>query len=62
MKKENSSTLLSNTEGYVNIPLWEQEDNQSTYYDRKLDLQGKVPGHSLEEAREAYKKKYGTGL
>ena len=53
---------MSNTEGYVNIPLWEQEDNQSTYYDRKLDLQGKVPGHSLEEAREAYKKKYGVGL
>lgn len=62
MKKKNSSTLLGNAEGYVSIPLWEQEDNKSTYYDRRLDLQGRVPGHSLEEAKRAYEKEYGIRL
>lgn len=48
------------TKAYKNLPLWEQKDNDSTYYDRELDLQGEVPGRSLEEAKEAFRKKYGV--
>lgn len=59
MKTRNSSIPLGNTEGYKDISLWEQEENLSTYYDRRLDLQGEVPGRSLKEAREAFRKKYG---
>ena len=33
MKKNGLSPLLSDTEGYVSIPLWEQEDNKCTYFD-----------------------------
>ena len=62
MKKENSSTLLSNAEGYMSISLWELHDDESTYYDRRLDLQGEVPGCSLEEAKKAFEEKYGIKL
>lgn len=62
MKKENSSTLLSNTEGYMSISLWDQDDDESTYYDRRLDLQGEVPGCSLKEAKKAFEEKYGIKL
>lgn len=62
MKKESSSTLLSNAEGYESISLWEQEDDESTYYDLKLDLQGEVPGCSLDEAIKAFEEEYGIRL
>lgn len=62
METTSSSIPLDNMEGYKNITLWDQEENQSTYYDRKLDLQGEVPGRSLEEAKTAFQKKYGLKL
>ena len=62
METASSSIPLDNMEEYKNISLWEQEENQSTYYDRKLDLQGEVPGRSLEEARAAFQRKYGLDL
>lgn len=62
MKKNTLSILSSNIGEYVGISLWEQEDNKSTYYDRKLDTQGVVPGHTMEEAKKAYEQKYGIRL
>ena len=62
MKKENSLTFLNNEERYESISLWEQEDDESTYYDRRLDLQGEVPGGSLDEAKKAFEEKYGIKL
>lgn len=62
MKKENPLTLLNNAEGCESISLWEQEDDESTYYDRRLDLQGEVPGCSLDEAKKAFEEKYGIRL
>lgn len=62
MNKDNLSILFNDEGGYVGIPLWEQEDNKSTYYDRKLDTQGVVPGHSMEEAKKIYEEKYGVKL
>lgn len=44
--------------GYVNKHIWEQEKNKSTYYDRKLDMQGSVPGISMEETIKAFEDKY----
>ncbi|RKJ20029.1 hypothetical protein D7X48_10735 [bacterium D16-50] len=58
MKKNGLSTLLNDTEGYVSIPLWEQEDNKSTYYDHWLDVQGVISERSMEEAEKAFEKKY----
>ena len=46
---------------FQNITLWDSPE-ESTYYDRQTDLQGEVPGASLEEAKEAYEKKYGIKL
>lgn len=62
MKQDNSLTFLNNAEGYDSISLWEQEDDESTYYNRKLDLQGEVPGCSLDEAKKAFEEKYGIRL
>lgn len=62
MKKENSLTSLNNTKRYEGTSLWEQDNDESTYYDRKLDLQGEVPGCSLEEAQKAFEEKYSIRL
>ena len=62
MKKENSLNLLNNTKSYESISLWEQDNDESTYYDRRLDLQGEVPGCSLDEAKKAFEEKYGIRL
>lgn len=43
------------------VRLWEQPE-ESTYYDRKMDLQGEVPGCSMEEARDDFERKYGISL
>ena len=58
MDKDKSNVSSSN---YLNISLWEPPE-ESTYYDRKMDLQGEVPGASLEEAKKTYKRKYGISL
>lgn len=55
--KNNSKSESDN--GYVSIKLWEQKENYSTYYDRELDLQGRVPGHTLQEAKEAFNREFG---
>lgn len=62
MRQDNSLTFSNNAEGYDSISLWEQEDDESTYYNRKLDLQGEVPGCSLDEAKKAFEEKYGIRL
>lgn len=41
-----------------NIKLWD-EPKESTFYDREMDLQGEVPGVSMEEAKIAFEDKYG---
>lgn len=35
-----------------------RKKNKSTYYDRKLDMQGSVPGISKEETIKAFEDKY----
>ena len=54
MKKNGLSPLLSDTEGYVSIPLWEQEDNKCTYFDHWLDVQGVISERSMKEAEKAF--------
>lgn len=39
-------------DGYLGEPIWEQPDNDSTYYDSKLDNQCVVPSRSLKEIKE----------
>lgn len=53
------SNVFSNNQ--TSISLWEQPE-ESTYYDRKMDLQGEVPGGSIEEAKNAFDHNYGTSL
>lgn len=43
------------------LKLWDPPE-ESMYYDIKMDLQGEVPGCSLEEARKAFENKYGISL
>ncbi len=54
MKEDIFAIPLDDTEGYLNIAIWEQEDNRSTFYDRMLDTQGIVPGRAFEEAEKAF--------
>lgn len=56
MDKEKYNVFASES-----ISLWDPPE-ESTYYDRKMDLQGEVPGCSMEEARDAFKRKYGILL
>lgn len=58
MDKDNSTVLLSNQSS---ISLWDPPE-ESTYYDKKMDLQGEVPGCSMEEAKIAFKQKYRISL
>lgn len=58
MDKHNSNIFQNNELG---VSLWEQPE-ESTYYDRKMDLQGEVPGCSMEEANDAFERKYGISL
>lgn len=59
MDKDKSISLWE--EPAESISLWE-EPEESTYYDRRVDLQGEVPGCSLKEARDAYEREYGISL
>lgn len=59
MQEKTLSIPLIDPEGYLNIAIWEQEDNRSTFYDRTLDTQGVVPGRTFEEAEKAFWEKYG---
>lgn len=56
---QNNSHEFQNNE--LNISLWDPPE-ASTYYDRKTDLQGEVPGCSMEQAKEAFKRQYGISL
>lgn len=58
MDKDKSNVYSSN---YLSISLWDPPE-ESTYYDRKMDFQGKVPGSSLEEAKKNYEREYGISL
>lgn len=62
MIKSNVSIPLEDTEEYLNTTVWEQENNKSTYYDRRLDTQGMVPGCSMQEAEQAFYKEYNIRL
>lgn len=52
---KNKNEVVSDS--YVSIDLWDPP-TESTYYDRKMDLQGVVPGSSIEEAKNIYERKY----
>ncbi len=39
-------------DGYLGEPIWIQPENDSTYYNRELDSQCRVPAKSLEKLRE----------
>ena len=39
-------------DGFLGDPIWEQPDNESTYYDSKLDTQCTVPAPSIREIKE----------
>ena len=58
MDKDKSNVFSSN---YLSISLWEPPE-ESTYYDRRMDLQGEVPGSSIEEAKKTYARKYGISF
>ena len=58
MDKKNSNVSQSNELG---INLWYQPED-SSYYDRKRDEQGEVPGRSMEQAKLAFERKYGISL
>lgn len=58
MSKERFFVPMNGAGGYVNTSIWEQENNKSTYYDRKLDTQGVVPGPSLEQIEKAFEEEY----
>lgn len=62
MSKDKFFVPLDGSGGYINRPIWKQEKNKSTYYDRKLDTQGVVPGPSLEEAIKAFEEEYHVKL
>lgn len=58
MSEETFFVHMDGVGGYVNVPIWEQERNMSTYYDRKLDTQGVVPGLSYEQTVKEFEEKY----
>lgn len=62
MIREKFSAPMDGSGGYLNKHIWEQEKNKSTYYDRKLDMQGTVPGLSMEEAIRAFEEEYQVKL
>lgn len=62
MARKNFSVPMDGNGGYVNKSIWDQEPNKITYYDRKLDSQGTVPGPTLEEAEAAFEEEYGVSL
>lgn len=39
-------------DGYLGEPFWKQEENDSTYYNGRLDSQCVVPARSLREIKE----------
>ena len=39
-------------DGYLGEPIWQQSDNDSTYYDSEIDSQCQVPSKSLREIKE----------
>lgn len=39
-------------DGYLGEPIWQQPDNDSTYYNSELDSQCVVPSKSLREIKE----------
>lgn len=39
-------------DGYLGEPIWQQPDNDSTYYNSELDSQCVVPCRSLKEIKE----------
>lgn len=62
MSEETFFVPIDGVDGYVNMSIWEQERNKSTYYDRKLDTQGVVPGLSYDQAVREFEKKYQVEL
>ncbi len=65
MGKKKLESLLSDTEGYVSIPLVDYVDPHvicSGYADDGPCKGGIVPGHTLEEAKLAFERKYGACL
>jgi hypothetical protein len=52
-RKEDEVSLNYFDDPY-NTVFWSYDGNKSTYYDRKYDLQGSVPGPTAEEAEELF--------
>lgn len=39
-------------DGYLGDPIWVQPENYSTYYNREVDSQCRIPSRSLDELRQ----------